>query len=620
MRNTREHPHASGTTRWRVQSNTGRLVEASVRGVAGDADSDADPDLAPVGTLSKERLAVGDLGAYLVDEGSRIIAVNERCRAILRMRSEELIGKDHHDLLHRGPDAGTLPRAQCPLMDAVVSRTASSGDGLFFLRGDGLVIPVHWTATPRPRDDGAAVLVLFHPSAGDVTAASPAPGTLTELERLALLAETTTSLTTTMDEEEMVDRLAPLVLPRLADWMVIDLTDETGDIRRARVVHHHDGRLVRHPELEGPMPAVTPQSPRPLSRALRGAAASLAGPDVYQGEPDSGIAVVQRELFTATGIHSAAIAPVRGAREILGALTLGRSESPRAFTNRDLSLLEDITRRAGLAISNSRLYQRQRRVSETMQRHLLPQLPRLPGVELHAAYLSAPDASQVGGDWYDAFPLFEHSTALVIGDVVGHDLDAAAGMAQLRSMLRALAWSHPGPPSRAVEQLDNAMSRVTDLPMATLILAALSHDATTGSWALTWTNAGHPPPLLVTGDGRADYLQAPSTLLLGSGVTPTRSTAHAPLPPGSTLLLYTDGLIESPGRGIDPGLAQLRRHAAALAHHTLEGFCAALLERVRPQDNTDDVALLALRLPRHLRPDSEPTFAAPVGNARPCSA
>ncbi|WP_042365689.1 SpoIIE family protein phosphatase [Streptacidiphilus neutrinimicus] len=556
---------------------------------------------------------VGDLGAYLIDGNGRIVAVSERALALLRRGSEELLGQDHHELLHRGPDGSALARAQCPVMDAVVSRSASSGDGLCFLRGDGSLLPVHWTATPHAGDEGTAVLVLFHP--GEVAAEAATAVTLSELERLALLAETTTSLTSTLDEDEIVARLAPLVLPRLADWMVVDLTDDTGDVWRTRVVHHDHRGLDRRPELEGPMPAVTPQSPKPLSRALRGGAASLAGPDVYLGEPDSGIAVVQRELFAATGMHSAAIAPVRGAREILGALTLGRSENPAAFTSRDLTLLEDITRRAGLAISNSRLYQRQRRVSETMQRHLLPQLPQLPGVQLHAAYLSAPDASQVGGDWYDVFPLSDHATALVIGDVVGHDLEAAAGMAQLRSMLRALAWSHPGQPNRAVEQLDNAMTRVTDLPMATLIYASLSQDAATGVWTLAWTNAGHPPPLLVTGDGRADYLQAPSTLLLGSGVTATRSTAQALLPPASTLLFYTDGLIESPTRGIDPGMSQLRRHAAALVHHTLEGFCAGLLERVRPQNNTDDVALLALRLPPLASEPQRSSMTWPAGAA-----
>ncbi|MFF8770694.1 PP2C family protein-serine/threonine phosphatase [Kitasatospora sp. NPDC015120] len=539
---------------------------------------------------------VGDLGAYVIDGTGRIVAVNDHGLRLLGLGLGELVGRDHHEALHRGADGSTVPRAQCPLMDAVVSRTACSGAGLCFLRGDGLLLPVCWTATPYSLADGTATLVLFHP--GEVVPEVRTPGAMPELERLALLAETTASLTSTLNEEDIVDRLAALVLPRLADWMVVDLVDEIGDTWRTRVVEHRDGRAVRHPELEGPIPAVTAQSRLPLSRALRGTAASLAGPEVYRDEPDSGIAVVQRELFAATGMHSAAIAPVRGAREVLGALTLGRGGNPVPFATRDLSLLEDITRRAGLALSNSRLYQRQRRVSETMQRHLLPHLPDLPGVRLHAAYLSAPDASQVGGDWYDAFALPDGATALVIGDVVGHDLEAAAGMAQLRNMLRALAWSHDSPPSGVVDRLDHAVGRVTDLLMATLVLGRLVPGPGAG-WTWTWTNAGHPPPLLVTHDGRADYIEAPHSLLLGTGATAARGDASVVLPPGSTLLLYTDGLIESRALGIDEGLARLRRHAAALAHHDLEALSDRLLERVRPQDNDDDVALLALRVPRH---------------------
>ncbi len=191
-------------------------------------------------------------------------------------------------------------------------------------------------------------------------------------------------------------------------------------------------------------------------------------------------------------MHSAAIAPIRGLRDVLGALTLGRAQRHDAFTPADLPLLEDLTRRAGLALDNARLYQRQRKVAETMQRHLLPQLPVLPGLEMTARYVPAPDASSVGGDWYDAFALAFHAHALVIGDVVGHDLDAAAGMAQVRNMLRAFAWSHPeATPSAVVTQLDEAVMHIAEVPMATMILARLTLGDDT-LWRLTWTNALPP--------------------------------------------------------------------------------------------------------------------------------
>ncbi|CAM5276735.1 hypothetical protein SCANM63S_02989 [Streptomyces canarius] len=384
-----------------------------------------------------------------------------------------------------------------------------------------------------------------------------------------------------------------LVLPRLADWAVIDLITEHDEVWRTAVVHAEGDRLVHQEDLEGPMPPVPEESPMPLSRALRGVASALAGPATYQHAEDSGIAVEQRRLFEATG--TGGHRPVRGTREVLGALTLGRAEKPGDFTTADLPLLEDIARRAGVALDNARLYQRQRAVAETMQNHLLPQMPADPGLQMAVRYLPAPDAFQVGGDWYDAFTLSDGSTALAIGDVVGHDLEAAAGMAQLRNMLRAYAWSQQEPPSRIVQRLDEAIMPITDVTMATLVLARLTR-TDDDNWQLTWTNAGHPPPLLVTRDGLADYLTEGHSLLLGTGARATRPDATVLLPPGCTLLLYTDGLIEAPGHTLDEGLSRLRQHAAALAHRPLPSLTDQLLRRVHPP-GLDDVALLALRTP-----------------------
>jgi serine phosphatase RsbU (regulator of sigma subunit) len=304
--------------------------------------------------------------------------------------------------------------------------------------------------------------------------------------------------------------------------------------------------------------------------------------------------VEQRRLFEATGMHSAIVVPLRSMHEVLGALTLGRADQPERFTAADTSLLEDIARRASLALENARLYQRQRKVAETMQRHLLPRLPRMPGRAMAARYLPAPHASQVGGDWYDAFVLTDGATALAVGDVVGHDLDAAAGMAQLRNMLRAYALSQRQPPSKIVEWLDQATQDIAEVSIATLVFARLTENDG-GRYELSWTNAGHPPPLLVTHDGVARYLTGGHGILLGVAPDRPRPDATAEIPPGATLLLYTDGLIESPGHPLDEGLDRLRRHAASLAHRPLESFTDELLARARPQDNDDDVALLAVR-------------------------
>ncbi|UXY20632.1 SpoIIE family protein phosphatase [Streptomyces cynarae] len=541
------------------------------------------------------------IGAYLNDERGCILHVNTRAEQLLVRPVAELLGQDAHDVLHRTRHGETVPRAQCRMREAALTGRPAQGGEEWMERGDGSLLQIAWLATPFRTGDRRlnATLVLFHPFAQEQTPGEPQErvgASLSELERLALLAETTTTLSSTLDVDEAMDRLVNLVVPRLADWAVVDLITVRDEVRRFAVVHTENGVLVHREDLEGAMPPVPEDSPMPLSRALRGVASTLAGPETYQGPPDSGIAVEQRRLFEATGMHSAAIAPIRTVREVLGALTLGRSERPERFTAADIALLEDITRRAGLALDNARLYQRQRKVAETMQRHLLPQLPRVQGYAMTARYLPAPDASQVGGDWYDAFTLTDGAMAVVVGDVVGHDLDAAAGMAQLRNMLRAYAWSQEKPPSRIVEWLDRASLSIAEVSMATMVFARMTV-AYDGHCELSWTNAGHPPPLLVSHEGVATYLTDGHGVLLGLEPEQEREDATALLPPGSTLVLYTDGLIESPGHSIDEGLERLRRTAASLAHRALDPFTDLLLERARAPHNDDDVAVLAVRIP-----------------------
>lgn len=537
-------------------------------------------------------------GMYVVDDNGSIVSVNARSEELLGRTADELVGRDAHELLHRDHLGQTMPRASCAMMQAFLSGRTGGGDREWFRRGDATLLPVTWLVTPCRLEGGATgAAILFYESGSGIEALPPAAEspTLSQLDRLALLAETTTRLTSTLDSDEAVARLVRLVVPRLADWAVVDLITESDDVWRTTVATHRDGVVVRREELEGPLPPVHEESFMPLSRALRGAASALAGPETYQGPPDSGIAVAQQKLFQVTGLHSAAIAPIRGPRAVLGALTLGRSDRPGAFTDAELSLLEDIARRAGLALENARLYQRQRHIAETMQRHLLPQMPEVPGLLMAARYESASESSQVGGDWYDVFSLSDGSTAVAIGDVVGHNIDAAAGMAQVRNMLRAYAWALEEPPSAIVERLDQAVVNVAEASMATLIFGRV--ERSDDGWTLRWTNAGHPPPLLITHDGRSRFLDEEHDHLLGTGLIRARTDTLTPLPALSTLVLYTDGLIESPGHTLDRGLARLRQHAAALAHRPLHVFCDLLLERARPVDNDDDVALLVLRTP-----------------------
>ncbi|MFC4033383.1 SpoIIE family protein phosphatase [Streptomyces polygonati] len=539
------------------------------------------------------------LGAAVcvLDERGVVAHLNGRAERLLGWDAADLVGRNAHDVLQRDRHGQPLPRSQCSLLQAFLSRCPRAGTG-WFERGDGSLVELSWLIAPYAEAGADADALVIFTDADRAADLPSGPGSaLSELERLTLLADTTTQLTSTLDSDEALNRLVHLVVPRIADWAVVDLITEGDEVERAIVVHYEDGVYAAREDLQGPMPPVPADSPMPLSRALRGAASTLVTPQTYQGPPDSGIALEQARLFEATGMHSAAIAPIRGLRDVLGALTLGRVEPRGPLTPVDLSLLEDLTRRTGLALDNARLYQRQRKVAETMQRHLLPQLPSVPGLQMAARYLAAPDDSQVGGDWYDAFTLADGMTALAIGDVVGHDLDAAAGMAQIRSMLRAYAWSHHESPSAIVRRLDGSTS-LAGVPMVTLVFGVVEQSAD-GAWQLTWTNAGHPPPLLISHDGQARYLNDGHGMLLSTGLTPVRSDASLTLPPRSTLVLYTDGLVESRHRPIDDGLERLRKHAASLAHRPLPAFIDLLLERARPADdkNDDDVAILAVRTP-----------------------
>ncbi|MER6002872.1 SpoIIE family protein phosphatase [Nonomuraea angiospora] len=543
---------------------------------------------------------LSDAGAYVVDDRGRIVEVTARAERLLGRPAEELLGRDAHDLVHRGKYGEPLPRSRCAMRQPLIVGGSAQGEGEWFERGDGVLMRVSWMVTPCRLDEGrTGALVLFHESPAPAPyETAGATASMSQLDRLALLAETTTTLTASLDVNETLRQLVRLVLPLLADWAVVDLLTEEGGVSRAAVAHFEGGLLTYRDDLEGPMPPVPQESPMPLSRALRGVTATLVSPETYQGLPDSGIAVAQQELFRVTGMHSACIAPIRGVRDVVGALTLGRSGQPAAFTTADLLLVEDIARRAGLALDNARLYERQRRVAETMQRHLLPQLPSVPGLEMSASYRPAPHASQVGGDWYDSFVLPDGATALVIGDVVGHDLDAAAGMAQVCNMLRAYAGAGQDPPSVIVDRLDQAVARMAETTMATAVLARLER-RDDGGWRLRWTNAGHPPPLLVERDGRTRFLEEGQDLLLGTGIPTVRVDATADLPPRSTLVLYTDGLIESPTRTLDEGMSRLSRYAASMAQRPVASLGDVLIDRVRPADNDDDVALLTVRIPDH---------------------
>ncbi|MEU7470512.1 SpoIIE family protein phosphatase [Streptomyces sp. NPDC044984] len=538
----------------------------------------------------------------VVDSAGRILAVNPAAERLLGRAAAAMRGEDAHDLLHRDAAGGLVPRGQCPLLRSLAERAEARGEGDICLRGDGRLTAISWSASPLT-DDGAfkGMAVLLTDAAGDRSARRERAAYTRALEdlteRLTLVAEITDVLGQTLEIDEALARLGRLLVPRLADWAAVDLRVGSGQVHRVAVTGP-GGRDAAQEDWRERLPEAEVAARSPLVQVLNG------GDPVLQREADvaaptgSALAAVHSGFLRAVGATSTITVPLGSARQVTGALTLVRTGPESPFDTDDLKVVGDIGRRVGLVIDNARRFGRQRAVAEAMQRNLLAPLPQHGRLRLAARYQPAPAGSQVGGDWYDAFELKDGTLALVIGDVVGHDLTAAAGMAQLHGILRSLAWDRTGPPGAVVDRLDDALPAITTVPMATLVLALLEGSPHTGPWTLRWTSAGHPPPLLLTQDGQAQYLETGQGLLLGAGPVTGggRPNAAQPLPPGSTLLLYTDGLIEIPGSDLDTGLARLRRHALALAHEPLDTLCDQLLARM-PPGSTDDVALLALRLP-----------------------
>lgn len=290
-------------------------------------------------------------------------------------------------------------------------------------------------------------------------------------------------------------------------------------------------------------------------------------------------------------IESVIGVPLLAEGEVTGVLVVGAAE-PRRFTPEDLALLRLAADRVALAISHARVYEREHRIAETLQRSLLPdRLPQPPGLEVAARYLPAAAEAEVGGDWYDMIATPTGAVGLAMGDVAGKGLQAASMVGRLRSALRAYVLEGHEP-SRVVEQLNRlAWAEGADTQMTTFIYAVV--DPSEGR--MTWVNAGHPAPLLLSEQRVPRLLEEGGSVPLGVLPFPTYEQVSAPMEPGSAVLLYTDGLIERPGEHLDDGLDALAT-AVRQAPAGSEALCDHLLDTLVPARGAlDDVALLTLR-------------------------
>lgn len=411
-------------------------------------------------------------------------------------------------------------------------------------------------------------------------------------ERLELLAGVSETLAGTLDVGTSLRRLAATMVPLLADWCLLTLVGPSGQPREVVAVHRDPARtpdVDRFAEL-----LRTGLSQESIIRAVLrtgqprlGGVASLT--DVARGTTDPEMSAIAERL----GIASYLSVPVRAVGgTVLGAITLVNAPDRQQFDDRDLLTAVDIGRRAGQSVGNSSMYGEQRHVAEVLQHSMLPRLPLVTELELTARYQPAADRVEVGGDWYDAFVQPDGDLIAAIGDVAGHDIEAAATMGQLRNLVRGNAFGRPDAVGALMSHLDSAI-RGLRLPIAATATLVRICGRRSGVREVTWCNAGHPPALVVRAGGAVEVLEATPEPLLGLA-RPTPRTSHSTsLATGDTLLLYTDGLIERRDRSIDDGLAELVHRLTGTDNVPLDDLCDLLLASI--QHREDDTALLAVR-------------------------
>ncbi|MFD2093959.1 SpoIIE family protein phosphatase [Blastococcus deserti] len=412
--------------------------------------------------------------------------------------------------------------------------------------------------------------------------------TARQAERAAFLLDAARLLAGAADVTETVDRLAALAVKRLADLCVIDLVTEQGLTRPA--VRHRDPRSQPLADELRDRPLTTRRDSHPSVRALREGRTQW----VRSMDPEliASIASDERhvEVAQVLDIASVVAVPLVADGRRLGVVTLCADRARGAFTPADVEVAEQLGLQVALVVAKAQRYEVDVATSHTLQENLLPpQPPELPGLATAVRYLAATQGVAVGGDFYDVVRLPGDQVALAVGDVVGHDITAAATMGQLNSVYRALLVDRPSP-SAIIDRLQASWSLLGLQRMATALFATL--DPTTGQ--LRIASAGHLPPMLITA-GQAEFLPVAPSRMLGAPPAPAPALEWAGvLPVGATLVLFTDGLVESRSADIDEGLAHLLAAAVDAGTSDPDELCDRLLADLTGAHRADDIALLAL--------------------------
>lgn len=539
-----------------------------------------------------------------------------------------------------GGQPGGAPTGDTP--SAAVTPGGVSTDGMPADGGEtGLVPPGPGAAAGAAGPDRRGA-----PPEPDRRVGQPtAPGRPTPMrrdgDRLRFVGAATRRIARGMDLDEIVMGLCRATVPTFADAILVYLREPlpVGDERPTGPLVLRLRRTDRIPaerDTEGGFTPAAPPEPSELE---------TVGAELCEVRPGSALAEVLRgvrPVFTDTPAARAALpellgderdfalpdgrrailAPLRGRRRVIGAALFLRGPERVAFEADDLLVAAQLATHSALGIDKAVLYGREAYIADELQRTMLPEnLPRCTGVRLASRYLPAAETARVGGDWYDAIPLPGSRVALVVGDVMGHSMTSAAIMGQLRTTAQTLAGLDL-PPQEVLHHLDEQAQRLGTDRMATCLYAV--YDPV--SHRITVANAGHPPPVLLHLGGHAEVLRVPAGAPIGVGGVDFEAV-ELDAPAGATLLLYTDGLVESRLRDVWTGIEQLRERLAATAQLTgpdhpppLEALCDEVLDMLGPGDRDDDIALLAARFDGIAPSDVaywflEPEDAAP-GKAR----
>ncbi len=482
-------------------------------------------------------------------------------------------------------------------------------------KGPGELHEHAWEKTLSPAKDPAERVRGVLMTGRDVTRRHLAHQRLELLKEAARIGST---LDVTRTAEEFVD----VIVPRLADYALVDLLESIvrGDEPTPCPIA---GTVPLRRVARGSVPADSPEAVIKPGQVTSYAEQSAVANALATGRPalyPSAEQIVTRlaaqdpavtALTRQYGFHSVMVVPVRVRGATLGTTIFVRDRRPEPFEDEDLVLAEEITARAAICIDNARRYTRERDTAVALQRSLLgAPLHKQAAVDAASRYLPADCHTAVGGDWYDLIKLSRARVGLVVGDVVGHGMQAAVSMCRLRTAVRTLADADPDP-AELLASLEDVVTRhvaedsvppgadATSDFGATCLYAV--YDPVTRGCSLA--RAGHPLPAVVAPEGRADLVDLPAGPPLGLDGLPYEAT-ELELPEGSLLVLYTDGLIESRERDIGTGLNEMLRvltevHRSARSSSdtppSLETICDALLETLVPDRPADDVALLIAR-------------------------